>query len=31
MFWIYRNTFWSVFLTPFMMIVSHPDAQTTDR
>jgi hypothetical protein len=33
MFWIYWNTFWSLFFNTvwFMTIVSHPDAQITDR
>jgi hypothetical protein len=33
MFWIYWDTFWSLFFSAacFMTIVSHPDAQITDK
>jgi len=33
MFWIYWDTFWSLLFSAawFMTIVSHPDAQITDR
>jgi hypothetical protein len=33
MVWIYWDTFWSLFFSAIwlMMIVSHPDAQITDR
>jgi DNA-binding protein len=33
MFWIYWDTFWSLFFSAvwFTTIVSHPDAQITDR
>jgi hypothetical protein len=33
MFWIYWDTFWSLFFSAvwFMTIVSHPDAEITDR
>jgi hypothetical protein len=32
MFWIYSDTFWSLFFSAvwFMAIVSHPDAAITD-
>jgi hypothetical protein len=33
MFWIYWDTFWSLFFSAvwFMTIVSHPDTEITDR
>jgi hypothetical protein len=33
MFWIYWDTFWSLFFSAiwFMTIVSYPDAEITDR
>jgi len=33
MFWIYWDAFWSLFCSAvwFMTIVSHPDAEITDR